>query len=341
MASASERIRLSLGIGIAVYAAGLASALAVGTWLAGWVLEAGLAPPPDRAPRREGPVGVSAAMSVPPAAPQSVRRQGAMTTLADQWDGRWNGRYSRPPPRAWGANMMPSGTFVRRPYRHDDDERPFDADDDEDARQTMPTFRTVCVRLCDGYYFPISFAVGANRLEHDSRVCESRCGAQGRLFLHANPGGSTDDLYDLTGRPYRQLRTAFLYRTQYIASCTCQPHPWEQVSLDRHRAYALAAAAGKGSREAAKELQGLQAKLREGAKGANKLRPPAAASAGEIWQSAADLAGRAAPVARREDGGYMGLGGKSAPAPKAEPPPIKSGSDPDWLRRVFDPGALR
>jgi hypothetical protein len=235
--------------------------------------------------------------------------------------------------------MMPSGPSARRPYRNDGDDRPFDADDDDDARHTMRTFRTVCVRLCDGYYFPVSFAVGADRLEHDSRVCESRCGAQGRLFVHDNPGGTADDLHDLTGRPYRQLRTAFLYRTQYIASCTCQPHPWEQVSLDRHRAYALAAAAGKGSREAAKELQGLQAKLRGGAKGA--ARSPAAASSGEVWQPAADAAGRAAQIVRREDGGYMGLGGKSAPTPKADPPPTKSHSDPNWLRRIFDPGALR
>jgi hypothetical protein len=333
MSSASGRPGLSLGIGIAVYAVGLASALAVGMHaasLAGWLLQAGLAPPPDRAQHREGPAvpGVSAA-------PQSVRRQGAMTALADQWDGR----YSRPPPRAWGSGMLPPGRFLRRPYRQEGDDGPFDADDDDDAPRTMPTFRTVCVRLCDGYYFPISFAVGADRLERDSRVCESRCGAQGRLFVHANPGGSIDDLQDLTGRPYRQLRTAFLYRTQYLASCTCQPHPWEQVSLDRHRAYALAVAAGKGSREAAKELQGLQAKLREGAKGTAKQGPPAAASSGKVWQPAAE-AGRAA-IARREDGGYMGLGGKSAPTPKAEPPPIKSRSHQDWLRRIFDPGALR
>jgi len=339
MSSASGRPRLSLGIGIAAYVAGLAAAVAVGIHavsLAGWMLEAGLAPPPEQAV-----LGVPAAMSVPPAAAQQVRRQGAMTTLADQWDGRSDGRYSRPPRRAWGGSLMPSGTSARRPHRNDGDESPIDADDDDDVRQPMRTFRTVCVRLCDGYYFPISFAVGADRLEHDSRVCESRCGAQGRLFVHANPGGSTDDLHDLTGRPYRQLRTAFLYRTQYIASCTCQPHPWEQVSLDRHRTYALAAAAGKGSREAAKELQGLQAKLREGAKAAAKLGSRPAASSGEVWQPAADAAGRAAQIAKREEGGYMGLGGKSAPTPKAEPPPVKSGSDQDWLRRVFDPGVLR
>src|SRR2546423_1768288 len=99
-------------------------------------------------------------------------------------------------------------------------------------------YRTVWVRRWEGYYFPVSFAVTADRLEHDRGVCESRCGTQARLFVHRNPGGSFDDLRDLAGRPYSQLRTAYLYRTEYVPSCTCQPQPWEQAAQDRHRVYA-------------------------------------------------------------------------------------------------------
>jgi hypothetical protein len=255
-----------------------------------------------------------------------------MTTLADQWDGRWGGPYGAPP-----QTRRPTATQF--PARHkssrSDDDGPFAADDERPV-----TFRTVCVRLCDGYFFPISFAVGGDRLEHDARVCESRCGALGRLFVHPNPGGSTDDLHDLAGRPYRQLRTAYLYRSEYIASCSCQPQPWEQVALARHRAYALAAAAGRGSREAAKELQALQAKLKEGAKSA---ATPGLLS-GDVWQPGTDAAARAAEIARREDGNYMGLGGlggKGAPTAKAESAGPKSRPDQDWLRRIFDPSAGR
>ena len=194
-----------------------------------------------------------------------------MTQLADRLDGPWGRAYGRPMPQSWRSNAWPLGYF-RRPTRNPDEDEFSNAD--EDGRADFATFRTLCVRLCDGYFFPISFAVGADGFEHDRRVCESRCGAQGRLFVHQNPGGSTEDLYDLTGRPYRALRTAFLYRTEYIASCTCQPQPWEQVSLDRHRAYALAAAARKGNRAAAKELEVLLAKLEDGAKLA--ARPAAA-----------------------------------------------------------------
>ena len=163
---------------------------------------------------------------------------------------------------------MPFGSSSRGSWRS-----PYDRgrqrggwDDDEDRPQHGATFRTVCVRLCDGYYFPVSFAVTPDRLERDAKVCASRCGSQGRLFVHDNPGGSPETMVDLAGRPYQQLKTAFLYRTEYVASCTCQPQPWEAASQERHRGYVLTQASSKGNRDAAKELQALQAKQREAAK---------------------------------------------------------------------------
>ncbi len=319
-------------MGIVAYAAGIASLVVIGAHGA-WLTAAALLndmPTPIGAQRSQRP-----AASDQRAASASAVAQGLMKTLADRWDGRWDGPYGEPQTRRSSATQFPARQ--RKPSSGDDDE-PFAADDERPA-----TFRTVCVRLCDGYFFPISFAVGWDRLEHDARVCEGRCGALGRLFVHQNPGGSTDDLHDLSGRPYRQLRTAFLYRSEYIASCSCQPQPWEQVALDRHRAYALAAAAGRGNREAAKELQALQAKLKDGAKSAaSSDRPP---QSRDVWQPGTEAAARAAEIARREDGNYMGLGSKGAPTAKAEDPSpaasAKPRPDQDWLRRIFDPSAGR
>ncbi|HEY7084105.1 MAG TPA: DUF2865 domain-containing protein [Hyphomicrobiaceae bacterium] len=338
MVSASQRAKLSFAIGLAAYVAGITVLVAVGlhvAWLAAAALLEGMPTPSGNAPRTQRPGAQEERSAVPAVV------QGLMRTLADQWDGR--GLYSAPSQR-WRSTATSFGVRQRKPSRSDDDEA-FAADDERPV-----TFRTVCVRLCDGYFFPISFAVGADRLEHDARVCEGRCGAQGRLFVHPNPGGSTDDLHDLSGRPYRQLRTAFLYRSAYIASCRCQPQPWDQAALDRHRAYALAAAAGTGNRAAARELQALEAKLKEGAKSA--ATPGQAAQSGEVWQSGTEAAARAAEVARREDGNYMGLGGgaggdlgrpggKGAPTGKAEAATPKSRPDQDWQHRIFDPSAAR
>jgi hypothetical protein len=234
------------------------------------------------------------------------------------------------------------GTSGRNPYQSY--QRPFGRDDgDDDHPRAGGTYRTVCVRLCDGYYFPINFAVTSERLGRDRDVCESRCGAQGRLFVHPS-GGSSDDMIDLQGRPYRQLRTAFLYRTEFVPSCKCRPDPWESASRDRHRAYALAVEAKKGNKDAAKELQALQVKLKEAAKVATQLAPvppaaPVNAGAPQNPAAAAAAAARQAEIAGREDGPFMGLGSDAAHKGKTErnPEPLRVNRDRDWIKRAFDP----
>jgi Protein of unknown function (DUF2865) len=118
----------------------------------------------------------------------------------------------------------------------------------ERPRQRPPSrpehaVRTLCVRLCDGYYWPISFATTRSRLSTDAKRCESSCTSPARLFHHRNPGQDVDDMRDRDGNPYRELPAAFLYRTRYLADCTCRPQPWEEEAAVRHRAFAAAAAA--------------------------------------------------------------------------------------------------
>ena len=39
------------------------------------------------------------------------------------------------------------------------------------------TFRTLCVRTCDGFYFPISYATTPARFAEDERTCQRLCPA--------------------------------------------------------------------------------------------------------------------------------------------------------------------
>jgi len=295
-----------------------------------------------------GPVPVGSARHLAPtmfpategklSAPQSFRREGAMSLLAERGDGAWaapSGEWRRAreyePGEAFPASsrgFYQSFGPRRRDGWDDDEERPFAAS----------TYRTVCVRLCDGYYFPISFAVTADRLDRDRNVCASRCGTQGRLFVHRGMDIASDDMVDLQGRPYRNLPTAFRYRTEYVPSCKCQPDPWEAASLDRHRSYALAAAARKGDRDAAKELQALQTKMKADAKLATKESPAPVAGMGGAPSPAG--AARQAEIAKSTDGDLMLLGGGGAPKDKSQPgsSPTWPRSDGDWRRRTFDPG---
>jgi hypothetical protein len=99
-------------------------------------------------------------------------------------------------------------------------------------------YRTLCVRLCDGYYFPISHATGSSGLRADAEACSASCGSEARLFYHANPGGSAESMIDLAGRAYTSLSTAFKYRKTLVPDCRCRPQPWSETELARHRAYA-------------------------------------------------------------------------------------------------------
>lgn len=85
------------------------------------------------------------------------------------------------------------------------------------------TYRTVCVRLCDGYYFPISFSTLPNHFQRDAEVCQSKCAAPAQLYYYQNPGGAVEDMQAFdTNDKYTKLRTAFMYRREYVQGCSCK-----------------------------------------------------------------------------------------------------------------------
>ncbi|MFM1813727.1 MAG: hypothetical protein RLZ98_422 [Pseudomonadota bacterium] len=100
------------------------------------------------------------------------------------------------------------------------------------------TYRTMCVRVCDGYFFPINYRTSAGYLYRDADECSARCGANGRLFYYPSGTADISKAVDLSGLSYKSMRTAFLYRKKYDASCTCRPHPWTEAAKARHRRYA-------------------------------------------------------------------------------------------------------
>lgn len=87
------------------------------------------------------------------------------------------------------------------------------------------TFRTVCVRTCDGFFFPVNFAAVSSRFEQDEAICRRTCpGTQAELFTYPNPGGTIQQATSATsGEPYTQLPNAFKYQKQFVKDCSCRP----------------------------------------------------------------------------------------------------------------------
>jgi Protein of unknown function (DUF2865) len=108
--------------------------------------------------------------------------------------------------------------------------------------QSQPrSYRTVCVRLCDGYYFPISFRTTPDRFAAQEALCQSRCGSPARLYVYPNPGGTPAQMHDLSGTPYLSLKTAFRFHVKFNPACSCQPQPLTLAAKQRHRRYAKTA----------------------------------------------------------------------------------------------------
>lgn len=183
-----------------------------------------------------------------------------------------------------------------------------------DDRSGGKTYRTMCVRLCDGFYWPVSFSVTKDRFDADADTCARSCGGadQAKLFVYRNPGSQIDDMEDLDGHAYKKLKTAFLFKTKYEASCKCRPDPWDQASIDKHKSYALAQQVERGNKAAVAQLQELRTKIRndekataisksaqsKSAKSASLSPPRKGASVVDDAASGAPIAAATASVAR-------------------------------------------
>ncbi|GGB42615.1 hypothetical protein GCM10011316_13130 [Roseibium aquae] len=94
------------------------------------------------------------------------------------------------------------------------------------ARRSLPaggTFRTLCVRTCDGFYFPVSFSTGLEQFANDAARCTEICpAAPTALFVHRNPGEMTEDMISLAGVPYAETENAYRFRSELVPQCSCR-----------------------------------------------------------------------------------------------------------------------
>jgi len=101
------------------------------------------------------------------------------------------------------------------------------------------TFRTVCVRTCDGYYFPISYSTVPSKFAEDERLCQRLCPAsEVALYSHRNPGEDVTQAVSSSGRSYSELPNALSYRKQFNPACSCRApgQSWAEAlrQLDDH-----------------------------------------------------------------------------------------------------------
>ncbi|MFN0263034.1 DUF2865 domain-containing protein [Tepidamorphus sp. 3E244] len=84
-------------------------------------------------------------------------------------------------------------------------------------------YRTLCVRKCDGYYFPISFSTIPSYFDNDEQTCRRLCpGAEVGLFVYRNPGETPENARTPQGVALTEMENAFRYRNEVVDDCSCR-----------------------------------------------------------------------------------------------------------------------
>jgi hypothetical protein len=96
--------------------------------------------------------------------------------------------------------------------------------------------RSVCVRLCDGAFFPIAPVSSHNDIASNQESCSALC-PDAPTALYVEPAGSDkiEDAVSTTGAPYTALPVALRYRTVEDNTCACHRTIAQKYPLLRDR----------------------------------------------------------------------------------------------------------
>ncbi len=202
---------------------------------------------------------------------REIQRRSVMTALAQNNCGPQYAAMAPPPPQQGGGflnNLFGGGNATTSPPLGD-------------LGPPSGTYRTVCVRTCDGGYFPVSFATVPARFPDDEKACKALCPAtDAALYAYRNPGEDINQAVSVNGQPYTALPNAFHFRTEFNPSCSCRAPG--QTWSDALKTIDDTAAAQQGdiivTEESAKKMQQRAQQPAKGPAPKKGAPPPAAAA---------------------------------------------------------------
>ncbi|EFL90398.1 DUF2865 domain-containing protein [Ahrensia sp. R2A130] len=83
--------------------------------------------------------------------------------------------------------------------------------------------RSLCVRTCDGYAFPVSFSTRTKNLEKDAEACADLCpGREMQLYFHrASNESMAQSISYADGTDYAAMPRAFAFKQKFDPNCSC------------------------------------------------------------------------------------------------------------------------
>jgi hypothetical protein len=136
------------------------------------------------------------------------------------------------------AERVPYLDTLPEPYRPDREGEAMASFQPVIGMRPTGDVRTLCVRTCDGGFFPISSRTSAINFTRDAEQCQQMCpGIETELFFHSASSGETSDMISaVTGQAYRDMPNAFAYRTRRPADdpqCRCDLARYHQKMTPR------------------------------------------------------------------------------------------------------------
>ena len=92
-------------------------------------------------------------------------------------------------------------------------------------------YRTVCVRLCDGFFYPIHYSTYGSMVGPDAEQCQSSCAAPAELYVYRNPGQEIEQAVSLSGSAYMDLPVALRFRKEFVKGCSCKQAEYNPTDI--------------------------------------------------------------------------------------------------------------
>lgn len=108
------------------------------------------------------------------------------------------------------------------------------------SARNVGQYRTMCVRSCDGFFFPISSNTSSISFERDELACQLMCpGTETNLFFHRSRDQESEDMISYRGgQAYTNQPYAFSYKTTSgprSEACSCNMSAFHAEMARRER----------------------------------------------------------------------------------------------------------
>lgn len=136
-------------------------------------------------------------------------------------------------------SLFGNGQNQRQPPQIGEDGLPI-SPSPSDGQINNGVVKAVCVRTCDGGFFPVSYNYSPDKNDRLTELCRAQCPNTEVLLFTYSEGQEIDKATAIDGRPYTTLANAGRFKTKYEPNCGCKrpDQTWVEALANAERVLA-------------------------------------------------------------------------------------------------------